>query len=235
MAERFIQEATSQLAPIYDQQSAAIGAQIPAIQNLYQTLMQGLQGQYDQSLSTGVRDITEDASARGVLRSTLPVDARQALTTSLGQALMTGKGELAAKQAGDVAGINEKLGTLGINRAGAIADLARSLETQDLDRQKFEYQKQIEAQQLQLQKQQIAAQSRGGGSTKAPTQAQATQQAASALARELQSAAGRDGYVSPQDYAAGRREWVAAGFSSKSYESYFSGYKNPQNQNYQYY
>ncbi len=144
--------------------------------------------------------------------------------------------------------MNEKLGTLGVQRAGNIADLARSLESQDIQqqqlvmqRQQQEYERQLAERNFQLEQQKLAAQqaaarSSGGGSrSAAPSQAQTTQAAARALAQELQGVAGRDGYVSPQDYAAGRREWTAAGFSSKTYDDYFAGYKNPQNQNYQYY
>lgn len=230
MATRFQEQATQQLSPVYQQQETAIQSQLPAIQNLYKTLIEGLQGQYNQNLQTGTQEIVEDASARGVLRSTLPVDARQALTASLGQALMAGRAQLGSQQAQDVAGINEKLGGLRVQKAGAIADLARSLESQDLEAQKFAYQQRLDAQQLALARQKAAS---SGGRT--ITAAQNTQLAVSALAKELRSVAGRDGYVSPQDYAAGRREWVAAGFSSKTYDDYFSGYKNPQNQNYKYF
>ena len=157
MATRYTEEATAQIAPLYDQQQQAISSQIPAIQQLYNTLMQGLQTGYDTQLSTGVQGINEDASARGVLRSTLPNDSRAALTGQLGQALLEGRAQLGRQQAGDVAGINERLGSLGINRANAIAELSRSLESQDLDRQKFEYQKQLDQQQLQIERSKVGA------------------------------------------------------------------------------
>lgn len=230
MATRFYDQAAAQLNPVYQQSEQAIQGQLPAIQNLYSTLMQGLQGQFDTSLQSGTKSIVEDASARGVLRSTLPVDARQALTTQLSQALLQGRGELAAKQAGEEAGVRERLGSLQVQKAGGIADLARALETQDLERQKFEHQKAIDNQQLAIARAQASAKS-----SKSPTAAQNTQAGVSALARELAGMAGRDGYVSPQTYAEGRREWVSAGFSSKSYDDYFSGFKNPKNQNYQYF
>lgn len=232
MATRFYDEASAQLNPVYQQAETAIGSQVPAIQNLYNTLIQGLQGQYDTSIASGTKSIVEDASARGVLRSTLPVDARQALTTQLSQALLQGRAELGSKQASEIAGVNEKLSSLQIQRAGGIADLARSLETQDLDRQKFEHQKAIDNQQIAIARAQASTRS---STTKNPTAAQNTQAGVSALARELAGMAGKDGYVSPQTYAEGKREWVMAGFSSKSYEDYFSGFKNPKNQNYQYF
>lgn len=243
MATRFIDQATQQLAPVYDTQIQGLQSQIPQIQNLYQTLSQALTQQNTNQLNTGVQQINEDASARGVLRSTLPVDSRQALTAQLGAALNTSLGNLGIQQADTISNFQNKIGGLQVDRANQIASLSRSLEDQDLQRQQFEYQKQLDAQKLELQRQELAAQvaaarasaaRRSGGST-STSAASLTRQAASALARELQAVAGGDGYVSPQDYAAGRREWVAAGFSSKTYDDYFSGYKNPQNQNYKYY
>lgn len=229
MATRFIEEATSQLAPVYQQQQDAISAQVPAIQNLYNTLLTGLEGQRQ----TETQNILESASSRGVLRSSLPVD----LQTALGSALLQERGKLESQRAGEIAGVNEKLGGLGVNRANAIADLARSLESQDIEQQKLAMARIQADRDYQIQQAQLAvSRSKGGGGTaRAPTQAQIMQSAASALANELRGVAGADGYVSPQDYAAGRQEWMAAGFSAKSYDSQFSGFKNPQNKNYQYF
>ena len=222
MAQRFVDAATQQLAPVYDQQATAIQSQVPAIQNLYNTLVQGLQTQYDTQLNTGVQQITEDASARGVLRSTLPVDARQALTTQLGQALMTSRGELAAKQAGDIANVNEKLGTLGIQRATSIADLARALETDDLNRQKFEYQKQIDQQQLALKQRKISA--------SAAAQKGAPSGLVNTIYSFLNSKKGRDSFVSPETFRAGLVQWTNAGGSPSSFVDTFGGFVNPVHQ-----
>lgn len=164
MAQRFVNEATSQLAPVYAQQEQAITSQVPAIQNLYQTLIQGLQQQGQQQLTTGVAGINEDASRRGVLRSTLPTDARQALQGQISQALLQSQGQLGSQQAGDIANVNEKLGTLRVQRAGNIADLARSLESQDIQqqqlvmqRQQQEYERQAAERNYGLEQQKLAA------------------------------------------------------------------------------
>lgn len=211
---------------------------MPAIQQLYQTLTQGLQQQNTQQLNQGVTGIVEDASRRGVLRSTLPVDARTSLTASLGQALAEGMGKLNLAQLQEVGGIQQQVGGLRTQRAGQIADLARALEAQDLERQKLEMQRIESERNYALQQQQLASSRSsggGGGGGRAPTAAQMTQQAASALAQELRGVAGKDGYVSPQSYAAARQEWIGAGFSSKVFEDYFAGFKNPKNKNYKYY
>lgn len=236
MATRYTAEATKQLAPVYDQQIKAAQAQIPALQQLYQTLTQGLQQQNQQQLVAGTQNIIEDASARGVLRSTLPVDARQALTAQLGSALNQSLGQIGLEQTRGIADINQQVGGLRINRANAVADLARALQTRDLEERQFRLQQLQANREYQLQQQRLALErSSRGGSAPHLTNAQRTQQAVGALAGELKGVAGPDGYVSPQDYAAARREWVGAGFSTKSFEDYFAGFKNPQNNNYQYF
>lgn len=119
--------------------------------------MGGLDASYTQNMNTGIAGINEDAAVRGVSRSTLPNDARQMLTSTLGQELMKGKSELGFRQSQDIAGVNEKLNQVGLSRVSAINDLARSLENTDLEKQKFEYQKQLDAQNLQLEQQKLAA------------------------------------------------------------------------------
>lgn len=52
--------------------------------------------------------------------------------------------------------------------------------------------------------------------------------AADTLRTQLNKMSGRDGYVSPYDYSAAKREWQAAGYSAGEFESIFSGLKNPK-------
>jgi len=233
MATRYLDEATAQLAPVYDQQIGQLESQIPAIQNLYNTLTQALQQQNQQQLTAGTQGIVEDASARGVLRSTLPVDARQSLTASLGTALNQGLSNLGLQQTQQVGGIYEKVGGLRTQRAGNIADLARSLETQDLEKQKLELQRieaernyGIQQQQLAIQRQAAAAAGRSsGGSSASVPQWQVTQQALSAVAQSWKP--GKDGYVSPNQWNKFRSEWASAGFSTKSFDEQFKSLVNP--------
>lgn len=156
IATQYTQQAEQQLAPVFQQQQSAIQSQVPAIQKLYETLTQGLQGNYQSQLTSGVKGIVEDASARGVLRSTLPVDARQALTGQLGAALQQSLGELGAKQAGDVAGVRTQLGELGIKRATSISDLSKTLEAQDLERQRLELERLTAERNYQLEQEKNA-------------------------------------------------------------------------------
>lgn len=144
MPTQFVKQATQQLAPAYKQQIQATKAQIPAIQQLYTALFQGLQSQGKQQS----QNIYEDAGSRGLLYSTIPVDAQ----TGLQQALLQKRGELGAQQAQDIAGVNQTLGGLKVDRANAIAQLAEALASSGLQRKQFQFQKRQSRQQFSLDK-----------------------------------------------------------------------------------
>lgn len=154
MATRFIEQATQQLAPMYQQQEAALQSQVPAIQNLYQTLYQGLEGQR----ATETQNILESAGSRGVLRSSMPVD----LQTQLGQALLAERSKLGAQEAQELSGVRSRIGELGIARTSAIQQLADSLHNQDLKERQFQAEQAANERNYQLQLA-SARSSRGGG------------------------------------------------------------------------
>jgi hypothetical protein len=60
-------------------------------------------------------------------------------------------------------------------------------------------------------------------------QANAQKQAVTALGGALSKVTGGDGYVSPNDYNAAKREWASAGYDSGSFDRYFAGFRNPGN------
>lgn len=97
--------------------------------------------------------ISEDASRRGVLRSTLPVDAQQDLQGQIGAALAQSQGQLGLQQGEAVSGLQSQIGQLGIDRVGAVNSLANTLNKQDLSRQQFSYQKQRDAQEAEMARQ----------------------------------------------------------------------------------
>lgn len=144
MATRFIQTATKQVAPVYAQQTQALKAQIPAINQLYSSLIQGLEG----TRQTENMNILEGASGRGILRSTIPVDQQ----VGLEQSLLQQRGQYGAQQAQDIAGIQNQLGQVGVQRFSAINDLAQALQSQDLARRQFQLDKAGQQQQLALQR-----------------------------------------------------------------------------------
>lgn len=149
MAERYVQAATQQLAPAYDQQATALQSKVPAIQQLYQSLMQGLQGQQ----SAGNLNILEGAGGRGLLRSTIPVDAQ----TQLGQSIVQQQGQYASQQAKELGDVQSQIAGLGVDRAGAISNLANALRQTAISKQQFEFQKKQSNKDFALQKK-LAAQ-----------------------------------------------------------------------------
>lgn len=152
MAE-YYQTASNQLNPGYDQQIGALQSQIPAIQQLYSALIQGLQGQQ----RTGNQNILEDASGRGLLRSTIPVQGQ----AQLGQQIVAQQGQYAAQQAKDLGGIYSQIAGVNTERANSVANLASALQGNELQRiqmanqqaqadREFQLQQQTAAQQYQL-------------------------------------------------------------------------------------
>lgn len=163
MATRFVQQATKTLDPLFTQQTKAVKGQIPAIQQLYDALTQGLQFQNQQQLQTGTQNIMEDASARGVLRSSLPVDARTSLTGQLGAALTEGLGRIGAQRAQDISGVNKSLADIGLQRTQSISSLADQLQGADLREREFILRKKQAQQEFALQKQLALMKSSSGG------------------------------------------------------------------------
>lgn len=121
MATQFTQQAADQLTPAYGQQISGLQSQIPAIQQLYSVLNQGLVGQQQ----TGNQNILEDASGRGLLKSTIPVDQQ----TTLGGQILQQQGTYAAQQAKEIGGVQAQVGGLQVDQANAVAQLASALQS----------------------------------------------------------------------------------------------------------
>lgn len=226
MADRFVEEATQQIAPVYGQQISAMEAQIPAIQQLYSTLTEGLKTQSNQQLESGITGIVEDASARGVLRSTLPVDSRTTLTAQLGAALNQALGQAGLEQTREIGNVRSTVGNLRISQAKDIADLSNALRTNDLqkqaqefERQKFEYQKQVDAQNFALESQKLAIQRAAARAASAKSTFNPA--IASQIDNVLSRVTGSDGKVSPTDFGQARVMWVSNGGSAQDFNQIF--------------
>lgn len=200
MATRFIQEAEAQLNPVYQQQEQAIKSQIPAIQQLYQSLLTGLEG----TRASETQKILESSASRGLTRSSIPTD----LQTALGQSILQQQGQLGAQQAKELAGINTQLGDLGLQRAQGINSLADTLYQRDLKEREFQMQQQQAERDYQMKLQ--LARSSGGGGSKAATGPNPVQLVAAGLA----NMAGPDGKVSPETWRKAANQWVAGGYGS---------------------
>lgn len=144
MPTKFVTQAKNQLGQGFQQQTQALQSQIPAINQLYAALGQ----QLDTQRLTGTQNILEGASGRGLLRSTIPVDAQ----TGLEQSIIQQRGELAGKQAGEISGVQQRIGEVGTQRASAIANLVNALRAQQLGRQQFKFEKQQSLRELELNK-----------------------------------------------------------------------------------
>ena len=90
-------------------------------------LIQGLQGQQQ----AGNLNILEDASARGVLRSSMPVVGQQ----QLGQQILQQQGQYAGQQQKELGGIYSQVAGLNTERANSIANLSNSLYGLDIQKQ----------------------------------------------------------------------------------------------------
>lgn len=219
LATRFLEAARQQLDPLYQQQTEAVRGQLPAIQQLYDTLLRGLEGQRQ----TETQNILESASQRGVLRSSLPVDLR----TRLGEALLAQRGKLESQRAQDVSGVQEKLSNIGIQKEQAVAGLADALRQRDLQERDFQLRQQKADRDFQLAQQRLAAQ----------TQAATRQPSAPARSADLQRQAfaavaqswkpGGDGYVSPEQWNQFRSQWAQMGFNVNAFDAAFGGLVNP--------
>lgn len=129
MAVNFQRQATRQLAPAYNQQIRARRAQIKPIQQKYNALIEGL-GAQQQAANLNA---FEDASSRGLLKSTIPVDAQQAIA----QGVLQKRGEYAGQMAQDVGQIRSQIADIGVQRATSIADLVGALRDRALAERQF--------------------------------------------------------------------------------------------------
>lgn len=140
----YVGRAQKQLNPAYTTQIKALKGQIPAIQQLYQALFQGLDAQGARE----TQNIFEGTSERNLLYSTIPVD----MQTQLQESLLQQRGQLGAKMAQEIGGINERLGGVYVNRANAVSQLGQALQQSALQRRSQQLQTKQSQQQLALQK-----------------------------------------------------------------------------------
>lgn len=212
----FYTQAQDQLNPVYQQSEQAIQAQIPAIQQLYTSLLGGLESQG----KTQNQNILESAGARGVLRSSLPVD----LQTTLAQTLLGERGKLGAQQAQDTAKVNESLGNLRIQKVQGIQSLADTLYQRDLKEREFQMQQQLAAQQAA---QQAASSGRSGGGGGSGLKEQVAQGKAY-ITQQLAANSGRDGFVSRATFANALNDWQALGGNTRTFWQQYGRYTNPK-------
>lgn len=214
MADSY-QQVFDSLGGIYDPQVNQVNSQIAQLAPQQAAQQAGL----DQAKVNAFKDITNQSNSRGVLFSGIPIDQ---------QATYTGTKYLPA-----VANLQTSFNNTKNTLLGQINTLQgnRQREAQQTvaAQQKAEADAAYRNAQLGLSYARLAK-SGGSGAAKAITQ----QQAVSGINQGLQSVRGRDGYVSPQDYAKAYKDWVTAGFSGNTFNNQFKTYRNPKNSYYDY-
>lgn len=140
---QYVQTATQQVSPLFAGQSAALQAQMPAIQQLFSALG----GQLKASGQSQRQNIYEATSGRGVLRSTIPID----METALNQNMLAEEGQLASDQIQQTGNVQNQLAGLGVNQANAIAQLVQSLFGMDQQTQQASQSQQLADREYQLQ------------------------------------------------------------------------------------
>lgn len=202
-----------------------IAAQNPAIANLYNALVQGLQGQNMMQQQS----VMQGAQRAGVNAPSL----QGQVATLLSSALAPGMAQLGVTNAQSQADIGLQRGKNQVNRANAATTLASN--TQDM---------QIAAQKNQLALQDINRQNEVAQIAEQTRQARAAARAAksltdmseTAITKQLRlglnSVVGSDGHVSPDNLAKAYAIWQSAGLAPDKFWSNFQGLWNPNQGDY---
>lgn len=229
-----IDQAQPQINAIYDPAVLAIQSQVPAIQQLYQSLIGGLQAQSQ----TQIGNVVNSAAQRGVSSAGITQGAQQAL----GDTLALQSAQLGSQQAQDVAGLQQQVGKANVGRASAISDLATALQKQNIENQtnqstmsnlerQYALKQQQNVQNYNVQEAQAQA-----AAARAAARAAKDQVSESDLQRALRiglnDVKGKDGHVSPKDLASAFVVWQQQGFSPESFWKNYQGLWNPNQSNY---
>lgn len=243
-----IKQATSQLAPVYNPAVQQIQGQIPAVQQLYNSLIQGLQTQGGTQLS----NVLTSADQRGVSRASLASDTQDALNGAIAQQ----QAPLGVQQASDVAVLQGQVGTTNVARAQAIGNLndtlqqqlvnkgTNQLEIQKLNRnaalQKEQNQQDFNVKQAAYAKAQADAAARAAQSATDFDPTSISESHLTSLLRVgLEDVKGinkktgqGDLHVSPEQLAKAYVQWTAAGKVPANFWKNFQGYWNPKQKTY---
>lgn len=227
-----IDQAAPEVNNIYNPTLQQIQSQIPALQQLYGALLQGLQQQGQQQF----QNVQHSAAQRGVSSYGIQAGTQGALADTLA---LQGS-QLGAQQAQGVAGLQGELGKAQVGRGQAVYDLATSLQKQNTESQDNAQRLQAiqrDAQLEQLKNQQSAnvseAQARSAAAGKEFDLSKVSQdQITRQLRLGLTSVKGKDGHVSPESLAKAYLTWQAAGLTPDSFWKNFQGLWNPKQKNY---
>lgn len=229
------QQAKTQLDPTFNTAVTGIQGQMPAIQQLYATLVQGLQ----QQNVAQTQNVVQSAEQRGVGRVGLEQDVIGALASSL----MGGQAQLGLQTAQDTAVLGQQVGKTNVARAQGIQGLSDTLTSQDLAKKENalkltqlsqnaslemkKNQQDFNLRKITFEKQQAEAAARAAASSaraSAPTASQALD------AIGILWKPGGDGYVNPEQWNRYRKAYIDAGYSSSSFKEQYGYLVNPVHQ-----
>ncbi len=221
---------------IYAPALQAIQAQTPQIQQLYQTLVQGLQ---QQSMAQQ-QNVVNSAQQRGLTSPTLGTQVAGAY----GQDLNLINAQLNNQRAGDTAGINQQLGKTNVAKAGSVNDLVQSLQKQNMQNQENAYQmsdierkaaleQQQNQQSFEIQKTRFEVAEAKRRAAEAASAASAAQELddgefMSITESQMKRYAGPDGNVSPETYQQARDLWAKKGLPVSEFDNQYYGMINKQ-------
>lgn len=176
---------------------------------------QAQQSSLDQAKVNAFQDITNSANSKGVLFSGFTPDQQaQYIGTkylpavaNLNTTFQNNKNTLLDK-------INQINSTRSQQAQGIVSSAQTAADTQSYDNAKLA----------------ISASKAANATPKALTQTQVS----AAIRQGLNGVKGKDGYVSPQDYAQAYSDWTQAGYSASTFDNYFGDLMNPKNGYYQY-
>lgn len=108
-------------------------------------------------------------------------------------------------------------------------DWSKMTAQQKWDAKQAQIQRQFEAGESAKDRAAAAANASRSGSSDAASVLDADRKA---ISQELFTVTGNDGYVSPESYAKAKNAWVGSGYSGKTFDKYYSAYRNPENKYY---
>jgi hypothetical protein len=178
-----------------------------ALTTLSQT-QQASQASLDQAKANAFKTDTTNSNAKGLLFSGQSTANNNNYVTNTYNPAVT---KLNSDTASSAQSLQDKITEINNERANAAETLTSDTTTANNDAAE-------------------KAASAAATAAKAPSQQDVVQ----AIRQGLSAVKGGDGYVSPQDYASAYEDWVTAGYSPSSFQTYFKSFENPNNGYYAY-
>lgn len=206
------QQAYDSLGSTYDPQTTLVNNEISALPGQQQSQLSAL----DQAKVNAFSDINTDANTKGVLFSGFsPTEQASYVGTKYLPAVANLQTSFTNQQ-------NTLQGQLNTLNAQRISDANSAVSSA-----------QKAASTAAYKNAELAISASKTGSSAAP-KALTSAQIIAGINQGLSSVKGKDGYVSPQDYASAYSDWLQSGHSGSSFDNTFGQYMNPTNNYYGY-